>query len=163
MEELNLKELKTIRTFSGKNFDIYNPDPNEITIEDIAHSLSLSCRFNGHTQDFYSVAEHCLWVSDRCETYKMEGLLHDATEAYMVDMPSPFKDRMGNYKSIEDDVMKLIAHKYNINYPFPKEVKKWDKESLFFEWHNKVLDNTFISLTPQQAEEQFLETYYSLK
>ena len=52
-----------IQTYSGKKFYPLDPRPEDIDIRDIAHALSLNCRFNGHCRCFYSVAEHSVGVS----------------------------------------------------------------------------------------------------
>ena len=51
------------QTFTGRQFFPLDPDPQDIDIVDIAHSLAMQCRYNGHTDRFYSVAEHCVHVS----------------------------------------------------------------------------------------------------
>jgi uncharacterized protein len=93
----------TIQTFTGEAFDFANPDPATINLDDIAHALSNACRFAGHTKRFYSVAEHCVrvseilerWYPDSAEAPKY-GLMHDAHEAYVWDCPRPFKPLLGN-------------------------------------------------------------------
>lgn len=87
-----------IQTYTGKCVDPLNVDPQQVRIGDIAHSLSLQCRFAGHCKEFYSVAEHCVRVSVQLQlTYRhdvkllMLGLMHDAAEAYLPDIPSPLK------------------------------------------------------------------------
>src|ERR1019366_6096193 len=55
-----------IRTYTGILFDFEEPEASPICIEDIAHSLSLLCRFAGHCREFYSVAEHSIRVSYVC-------------------------------------------------------------------------------------------------
>ncbi len=52
-----------IQTYTGICFNPFLPDPKDITLEDIAHALSMMCRYNGHTKEFYSVAEHCVIMS----------------------------------------------------------------------------------------------------
>lgn len=88
-----------IRTFTGRMVDPWALLPEDIQIEDIAHSLSQQCRFTGHTNVFYSVAEHCLLVSTLLTTVNPDkvvlgGLVHDAAEAYFGDMAGPSKRRV---------------------------------------------------------------------
>lgn len=86
-----------METFTGRKFFPFAPRPEDITIIDIAHSLSMQCRYNGHTTRFYSVAEHCCLLSDY--VLKVTGSpstalrmhLHDAPEAYICDIPKPYK------------------------------------------------------------------------
>ena len=42
-----------ITTYGGTHFTPVNPDINGIHITDIAHSLSLTCRGNGHVKTFF--------------------------------------------------------------------------------------------------------------
>jgi uncharacterized protein len=80
------------QTYTGHQFDIFNPDPEAIHIADIAHSLALTNRFGGHTVRPYSVAQHSVLVSKMVpEQYALHGLLHDAAEAYIGDLPAPWK------------------------------------------------------------------------
>lgn len=116
-----------IQTYSGKTFDLLNPDPFLIDISDIAHSLSMQCRFGGHSKEFYSVANHCLLVSLNVpEEDAMAGLLHDATEAYCQDIISPLKSYLPQYKNIEEGIWEAIAYKYKLPETLPRSVKNMD-------------------------------------
>ena len=125
-----------IQTRSGKRFDLLDPKPEQIDLEDIAHSLSMLCRFNGHTREFYSVAQHSVLVADWMEGhYGRElakyGLLHDAAEAYIGDMGSPLKsqDCMTSFRFIEYKIMDVIWTKFGIEYPsidVERKIKKAD-------------------------------------
>lgn len=87
------------QTFTGRKVDIFHPSPEMVDIEDIAHALSMTCRFGGHCRDFYSVAEHSVLVEQigrnvlHCTTFRlgMLLLLHDAAEAYIGDIITPIK------------------------------------------------------------------------
>jgi len=73
-----------------------------IDIEDIVHAQSLLCRFNGHNTRFYSVAEHSVHVAREIDpTLTMVGLLHDAVEANLGDVPSPLKTQLPRFKEFE--------------------------------------------------------------
>lgn len=86
-----------VRTISGRLVDITNPKPGDFDIVDIAHALSLQCRYNGHVTRMYTVAAHSLLVERILEIRRqppltrLRGLLHDATEAYMSDIAAPQK------------------------------------------------------------------------
>jgi uncharacterized protein len=81
-----------IQTVTGKQFWPMDAQPEEVDIEDIAHALSLPCRFNGHCKQFYSVAEHSIHVSRVVSNENAaRGLLHDAAEAYLSYIPQPVK------------------------------------------------------------------------
>ena len=109
-----------IGTYTNKKFYFLNPMPEQIDIEDIAHALSMNCRYNGHIKKFYSVAEHCCNVAaivyDVTKNPKMAlaALMHDASEAYIVDIPRPLKPHLTNYKEIEEKVEKAIQDKWNL-------------------------------------------------
>jgi len=94
---------KTIVTFSGKQMDLNNLGDHEFDIRDIAHALSMSCRFNGHLRDFYSVAQHSCIISKMVD-HSLLGLLHDAHEAYTTDMPWPFKNEAPKLKEIQNKI-----------------------------------------------------------
>lgn len=134
-----------ISTFSGRYIDPFNPDPDQITPEDLAHSLARIPRFNGHTHGgFYSVAQHSLTVAaiarDRW------GLFHDAAEAYIGDMIRPLLPRLGWYRpgqsptmpsweTVENDLLHAIAERFDLKAnegpdPFPPAVRAADNAVL---------------------------------
>jgi hypothetical protein len=81
-----------IQTASGRAFDLNNPDPFAIVVEDLAHHLAHLCRFTGACRKFYSVAQHCCIVAGLLPPrLRLAGLLHDAAEAYIGDWSSPMK------------------------------------------------------------------------
>lgn len=99
-----------IETISGRAFSFDSPTTNQVDIADVAHALSMQCRFAGHVKQFYSVAEHSVLVSIEVSRLggniidTLAGLLHDAGEAFVGDMPSPVKHRSGmaSYRDLED-------------------------------------------------------------
>ncbi len=126
-----------LETFTNQFLDPINPDINRIELLDIAISLGNQCRFAGHTQSFYSVAEHCLRVADLLpDELKLTGLLHDASEAYMLDLPRPLKNRLPEYKSYESKLLKMIMYKFGGIYPLPEEVIMADDNVLEWEFKN---------------------------
>lgn len=128
-----------IQTFTGKQFWPLDPKPEEIDIVDIAHALSNLCRYGGHCEKFYSVAEHSYWVSKQCSNEnKLWGLLHDAAEAYLVDMPKPIKKYLFEYHNIELGLEKAIAERFDLEFPIPMEVKRIDKGILICE-RNQIM------------------------
>jgi 5'-deoxynucleotidase YfbR-like HD superfamily hydrolase len=120
---------------SGKLIDINNPNADMICIEDIAQALSKICRFGGHSNDFYSVAQHSVVVANLAPAYLCkEALLHDAAEAYLGDVIKPLKNIIGPvYEEIEARFMKVICDKFDLSTFRLTEVKEFDKWALSLE------------------------------
>ncbi len=124
-------ELKScwIQTYTGRKFFPFAPNTIDVDIIDIAHALSNICRFNGHSQHFYTVAQHSCIVARQCAPQnKLWGLLHDAAEAYIQDLVRPIKRAMGRgvYEQAEAQLQLAIAEKFNLPTTLPEEVKYWD-------------------------------------
>ena len=163
----NLNAVRSIRTISGQYVNVFEPNPDTLLIEDIAHALSNQPRFGGHLPKFYSVAQHCIlchMVGEKSEKYN--ALMHDSSEAYLLDMPKPIKMEMPDYNAIEDNLMNVLAQKFNFVYPKTKEVDRVDHYLLEWEWNVLMLkkkDTEFkriVCLTPREARKYFLELYY---
>jgi len=104
-----------MHTYTGRKFYPLDPREDEINIIDIAHALSMNCRYNGHTKKFYSVAEHCVLMTDYLpQELKLAGLLHDSAEAYMSDLIHPIKKNMPKFYEIENRLLNRIYQRYNI-------------------------------------------------
>lgn len=118
-----------IQTYSGRRFNPTKPNPDAIVIQDIAHSLSMQCRFTGHCREFYSVAQHSVLVSYICDNKDaLWGLMHDASEAYLIDVPRPLK-RSGKFQAyidFETEMMKAICERFRLEVEEPKSVKHAD-------------------------------------
>jgi hypothetical protein len=96
--------------------------------------LSQLCRFTGHTNTFYSVAEHSLYVASLLpEEWKLAGLLHDASEAYICDLAKPVKNAISGYSIHEDQVQDKIYRKFGIYYVDSKLIKEADNMVLYHE------------------------------
>lgn len=104
-------------TNSGKRIDLENPDPEQIDIRDIVEALPKLCRFNGQINVHYSVAQHSMYVAELVpDNLKYQALLHDATEAYICDIPTPLKRLLGaTYKDIEDRLALVIGQKLGVD------------------------------------------------
>src|SRR5689334_2642685 len=112
-----------MQTFTGRRFYPLSPRPGEIDPADIAHALSLLCRYGGHVDRFYSVAEHCVLMSQAVAPEDaLAALLHDATEAYVVDVPRPLKRQLAGYREIEEQVWFAIAYRFRLDYELPAAV-----------------------------------------
>lgn len=140
------ENMETYRsTNSGLIFDFVNPTEEMIDIEDIAHALSHLCRFTGHCDRFYSVAEHSLigsliFMEQGDDEMAFEFLMHDAHEAYVGDLSTNLKKLCPDFKIIEERVDKIIRNKYNMANTMPIEVKKMDIKMLATE-KNSLLEN----------------------
>lgn len=169
-----------IQTHSGKAFDYLRPELGSVTIEDIAHALGNICRYCGHTNRFYSVAEHCVvgsWMV--LSKVKLHFLLHDALEAYIQDLPRPLKALLPEYKAIEKRLEPVVYAALNIAGPSVKEekmVKEADVRMLLTEqpqlllpppkpW-SLVAEPYPIDLPcwlPEEASAMYLRTYKMLR
>ena len=161
---------------SGSVIDLGNLDPDCIHIEDIAHSLSMLCRFGGHTSRFYSVAQHSIRVSQCLPQHlKMAGLLHDAAEAYLQDIPRPLKRLIPEYERLETDFWRMISARFDLPLDLPYEVKLADDralitefDELFSEEHSALMLPDLVDLqrlpfqfplSPTAAKIQFLKAF----
>ncbi len=175
-----------IRTVTGHQIDFLEPDPAQITVEDIAHNLAMQCRFVGGVKRFYSVAEHSLNVSALCEARGEDplwGLFHDAAEAYIGDVSSPLKAMLPDYKKIENRLMKVIAARFNLDQGLqfgagttPLGVKQADIACLNIEGAELTPNDwaprenfgptadlvRVLCLPPESAKEAFLGRYRDL-
>lgn len=121
----------TIITASGVVFNLIEPRAEDVRIVDIAHGLSMTCRWAGHTSVFYSVAEHSTRVSMRCDRIDaLAGLLHDAAEAYLGDVSAPLKRRLPEYQAIEDRLLAVIFERFGLPVGVPASVKQADRDEL---------------------------------
>jgi hypothetical protein len=161
MKEENLYTPDCIRTFTGIYVNVFEPTPEMICIEDIAHALSHQCRFGGHLPKFYSVAQHSTMVCMEHQT--LQALMHDAAEAYLLDIPSPIKKRLAGYHEIEEGLLKVIGEKFGFDHVLTEEVKAADKMLLEFEWDNIMLEKDRIwCWSPEIAKDRFLGMFKAL-
>jgi len=167
-----------IQTFSGKRFTPTNPNPEAIVIQDIAHALSMQCRFSGHVKKFYSVAQHSVLVSYLCnQEDALWGLLHDATEAYLVDIPRPLKrsGKFDAYLEFEKNMQTAVCQRFGLEDKEPLSVKKADLLLLATEARDlmsplredwiylvRPLPMKIESLHPEDAKLLFLNRFYDL-
>lgn len=168
-----------IQTYSGRQFWPLAPAPEDVFIEDIAHALSNICRYAGHCRSFYSVAQHSVLVALNCPPeHQLAGLLHDAAEAYIIDMPRPIKhdESMKAYREIEKNLEAVIFDKFGLPNPLPLIVKRIDDALLTTErrdlmatppipWascHEAPLPEKIEPWSPEFAEKRFLYCYRSL-
>ena len=176
-----------IQTYTGRQFWPLAPRVEDVDIEDIAHSLSLLCRYNGHCREFYSVAEHSLHVAKVVvETPNwpadyglgLAALLHDASDAYLADIPRALKPYLTGYHAAKARVQTVIHEALGLRrpYEYAPYIKPIDTLILVDEaialmpvesiaWHERFgqpLGVEIASLPPRRAEREFLEMFRSL-
>lgn len=162
---------------SGNYFNLLAPDESEFTILDIAHALSNLCRFNGHTREFYSVAQHSVLVSQILPVEdQLAGLLHDVAEAFIGDMVRPLKNILPDYRAVEKAVENSVLRRLGISC-IPPSVTHADLTLLATERRDllpqndrqwalldgiKPLDKIIKPWTPSRASFEFIKHYYFL-
>lgn len=120
-----------IRTYCGVQFSVLNPSEEDLVNGDFINVLPRIPRFGGHTSRFYSVAEHTFLVrnlaikNNSSQDLIDACLLHDFSEVYLCDLPSPYKDEIPKYNEIEEKIQKCIYEKYKCERYFD-EVKYFD-------------------------------------
>lgn len=172
----------SIMTGRGEYFDLLNPVPEMVNIKDIAFALSRVCRFGGHCISFYSVAQHsALACRLAAPQLKLEALLHDASEAYLGDVPQPLKRLLPDYREIERSVSRIIRQAFRLPLDESPEVKAIDRRLLALEaaslmhenamqWPCVIQENEARPLTadlstvqhlrmPYEAEAMFLKEF----
>jgi len=169
--------MSWIQTYTGKRFFPLAPEPADLDLRDVAHALSLQCRFNGHCKGFYSVAEHSVRVSRALpEQYALWGLLHDAAEAYLSDLPSPVKRQMPLYQRAEATLLRVVASRFGLAWPMPEPVAQADLRLLATEardlmapppepWQLEAepFGEPIEPWAPAEAERAFLARYAELR
>lgn len=178
-----LSNPNEILTWGGISVDPFDAAPEQIDITDIAHSLSLLCRANGHIRHFYSVAQHCLNCEQEAGArglsprIRLFCLLHDASECYISDLIRPVKRRFPLYSEGEARLQRVIFEALGIDSPTPEEwscVGAVDDSLLYHEFLNlrgtRVFDQApplFARLSydwerPDEIEARYLAYYHRL-
>ena len=170
-----------LQTVSGRWVNPFDPDPSQLDAGDIARALANQCRFGGHSRVFYSVAQHSVIVAELVEQRGGDvedvfaALMHDATEAYLGDMPHPLKHRSplgAAFKEAEDHLEQAIRERFRIKTDVP-EIKRVDRALLATErrafsaedWHwpelegVEPLDLELTAWSPDEAARAFAERY----
>lgn len=161
-------------TISGTPFFPADPRPEEIHLEDIAHALAMQCRFNGHTREFYSVAQHsCLFAEILIETDQdmaREALMHDAAEAYIGDLVRPVKAACPDWQKIDEHLDVVIRARFGLLPYMPDLIREMDlrmavterrdvlKPAPAIDWGvvPEPFDFKIIPVSPLEAKSQFL-------
>lgn len=177
-----------VSTFAGGKFHPLTPRIDEVRIEDIAHALSLKCRYSGQCARFYSVAEHSVLVAALVEPqWRQAALLHDAGEAYLADLAWPLK-RAPEFKAfleVEDRILATVYARFGVSTVIiPEAVRKADRLAQELEWPDlmyqhgiqfgaeNVLWGTYPNmrfearrlpcLSPEVAKKRFLQAFKEL-
>jgi len=169
-----------IQLQSGAMLDLLEPDPDLIRIEDIACSLSKSCRFNGRCRPFYSVAEHSILASELAQNDDVRNdlliafLMHDASEAYVGDVCKPLKNLLPEYVAIEERIQAAIVQRFNLPDVPRALIKQYDHQMLKAEqrelypsadWGMDAITDRYVHFrwwNPKQAEAHFLRRFKML-
>lgn len=183
-KDLHLYQVEDgwLETFTGQKFHFTEPVPEEMHIEDVAHSLSLLCRYNGHTKAFYSVAEHCVLICDwiaanwpgASQQILRTALLHDVAETYLGDMSRPVKYQMPRFKELEHLIEDAAAVRFDLELPYPAIVEECDARILVDErqqcmsdsdneWGTDVLEALDVRirfLDPPNVRRLFLDRFF---
>lgn len=134
-----------ITTYSKIHFTPLKPKKEQIRIEDIAHSLSLMTRANGHFPEFYSVAQHCIHCYEEAKARGLSKriclacLLHDASEAYLADITRPVKKNLPKYMIIEKVLQDAVYERFLGSCLTEEEqrmVSEVDDALLFYEFEH---------------------------
>lgn len=189
MNEPAVEDMRknAMQTFTGKMLDVFDPDPADVDIFDIAHHLALMTRFHGACNQFYSIAQHSVLCCGRADDFQylqpredlaLVLLMHDAAEAYVGDIVRPIKRGVPEFAAIEKRVMSAINQRFDLprvadNYGFEGVVKQVDNRMLVTEklqlmpsnvrWavedEFEPYDLEFESWSPRAAELLFLSYF----
>jgi len=142
-----------IITFTGRQVDPFNLQPDDVNIVDIAHSLSQQNRYGGHTWKPYSVGIHCTTMEFSISNFykdnamSLDALMHDASEAYITDIPKPIKERIPMIDEIEANILNVIYQKYGIKHFL--EVQQFDQDVVFTEIETLKMLNPLDDRNPK--------------
>lgn len=168
---------KTICTSKAVYFDFEHPEKHPFDIEEIAHALSLQCRYTGHCAWHYSIAQHSAIMSFKVPAHlAYTALMHDTSEAYLGDVSTHLKSLLPGYKRLEKRVEKALAAHFSFLYPLPATVKEADSRMLMTEVRELLPSHThsqdwpdaqpydfgIARMTPEDAKVLFLNRYNEL-
>jgi hypothetical protein len=165
-----------LQTYSGRRFWPFDPRPEDVCLEDVAHALAMQCRYGGHCRRFYSVAEHSVLMAYKApEPLKRWALLHDGSEAYIQDMNRSIKKGFPAYKMVERPVQRAVYQHFGMDPDGePPEIKTLDMRIVLDErahnmtptddvWQDydglEPLGAPIQFWDPQKAEEMFLRNF----
>ncbi len=164
-------EADSIITYSKIEMNPLDPKPEDIEIKDIAHSLSLMCRANGHINHFFSVAQHSINCAYEAEKrnyparLQLALLLHDASEAYLADITRPVKHNLIKYLEVEKILQTVVYEKFGVKNLTTDEhimIDEIDNVMLYYEFLQLAGEKIF-TLQPEIlgeynfSEEKFID------
>lgn len=160
-------ETGIIQTLSGIQFNLFDPTPAMIDIEDIASGLSNKGHFSGLTASFFSIAQHSVMVCDEFAFWdffidpklKLLALLHDAAEAYIGDMITPLKVRMPEFSIVEEKIMNAICARFGLDYSSLHLIKSTDLYIQEVEYNAFYRGGRIRYMNPEQAKKVFLDRF----
>jgi len=159
-----MKETAWIQT-RNTAFSFINHTIDEIILDDISHALSFQCRYTGHVNQFYSVAEHSIHCCHMAlEKYGLKtartALMHDATEAYVGDVSKPLKMLLPQFNAIENHIWHSIAERFDLYHEIPKIVKEIDLIMLLNE-KDQIFNTKLDWELPHKQFEEVKLYYYN--
>ena len=168
-----------VGTYSGRHFHFLDPQVEDVCIDDIAYQLSRTNRWGGACRPSMNVADHSVRVSQmllrggHSLLVQMQGLLHDAAEAYLGDVPSPIKAHLPNYHALELLAESVIFEALGVKYPLDPMVKVADVEAYRWEYRDLMAGTdvaepfgnrpTLEPMSPAAAHLAFLCRYWDLR
>lgn len=163
-EKAQALNVAYIETATGKKFFIDRP---EFDIQDITHALAHICRYGGHCKQFYSVAEHSMLVSRIVEDLALgdpfEGLMHDAAEAYLIDLPRPWKLILPEYKAMEARIETPLRAAFGMPETLSDGVKRADAIALCIEARVLMPTRGEEWGDPLGVREQAMDLHYEIR
>lgn len=146
-------ENQTIYTSTGRKFPLYGAS-SDVHPDDIAHALSMQCRFTGHLCSHYSVAQHSVWGARWLQRHGFDRttqaifLFHDASEAYLSDLARPFKGEVKGYHEIEEMLAVRIMERFGLPGPseWPPIIKVVDMLACFVEARDFHADGVWTEM-----------------
>jgi len=168
-----------VNVYSGERIiDVANLQVDDVDIDEIALALAHLCRYNGHMKSFYSVAEHCIYVSKRVELMALKmgatpeqaqadalaGLMHDAAEAYIGDIVYPLKHSgmFDDYLALEEEIEAVITRAFELSPINAELVKIVDAD--ITNWEKAIFREYTLREAPssEAVQKAYLRRFHNL-